>query len=119
VLLLLAVGFFAMGAQGVFTTDQFFGQVELEIVSPSARSELRTAYGGMFGGVGLLFLRAAYHEAFHDLALWLAAMIFGLFVVARGYSMLLDGMPNTLTMVFLGVEILGLVVASAVLAWRR
>jgi hypothetical protein len=119
VLILLAIGFLAMGVQGVFTPDQFFGQLGLELRATDGRSELRTAYGGMFGGAALLFLRAAYDARFHDFALWLAAMIFGLFLIVRAYSMALDGMPTTITWVFIGVELLGLVVVSAVLRWRR
>jgi hypothetical protein len=119
VLILLTLGFLAMGIQGVFTPDQFFGQLGLELRATDGRSELRTAYGGMFGGAALLFLRAAYDERFHDLALWVAATIFGLFLIVRAYSMLLDGMPTTITWVFIGVELFGLVVVSAILRWRR
>jgi hypothetical protein len=73
----------------------------------------------MFGGCGLLFLRAAYREDERNLALWLAVMIFGLFLLARGYSMVVDGIPNTLTMVFIGVEVAGFVIPGLVLRLRR
>ena len=119
VLLLLGVGFLAMGAQGLFMPDYFFGQLGLALPSVSGRSELRTAYAGMFGGAALLFLRAAYHEDERNLALWLAVMICGLFLLARVYSMVVDGIPNTLTFVFIGVELVGLVVAGLVLRLRR
>ena len=119
VLLLLSAGFLAMGAQGLFTPGYFFGQLDLALPSISGRSELRTAYAGMFGGAGLLFLRAAYREDERNLALWLAVVIFGLFLFARGYSLVVDGTPNTLTKVFIGVEFVGLVIAGIVLRLRR
>lgn len=119
VLLLLGVGFLAMAAQGLFMPDYFFGQLDLALPSVSGRSELRTAYAGMFGAAALLFLRAAYREDERNLALWLAVMICGLFLLARVYSMVVDGIPNTLTMVFIGVELVGLVVAGLVLRLRR
>jgi len=119
VLLLLGAGFIAMGAQGLFTPGHFFGQLGLDLPSVSGRSELRTAYAGMFGGSGLLFLRAAYREEERSLALWLAVMICGLFLLARVYSMVVDGIPNTLTMVFIGLELAGLVIPGIVLRLRR
>ena len=119
VLLLLGVGFLAMGAQGLFMPDHFFGQLGLHLPSVSGRSELRTAYAGMFGASGLLFLRAAYREDERNLALWLAVMACGLFLIARVYSMVVDGIPNTITMVFIGVEVVGLVIPGIVLRLRR
>lgn len=119
VLLLLGIGFLAMGAQGLFIPDYFFGQVDLDLPSVSGRSELRTAYAGMFGAAGLLFLRTAYREDERNLALWLAVMIFGLFLLARVYSMVVDGIPNTITMVFIVVEVIGLVISGLVLRLRR
>lgn len=119
VLLLLGVGFLAMGAQGLFMPDYFFGQLDLHLPSVSGRSELRTAYAGMFGAAGLLYLRAAYRDDEQNLALWLAVMTCGLFLIARGYSMVVDGIPNTLTMVFIGVEVVGLVIPCIVLRLRR
>lgn len=119
VLLLLGVGFLAMGAQGLFMPDFFFGQLDLDLPSVSGRSELRTTYAGMFVGAALLFFRAAYREDERNLALWLAVMICGLFLLARVYSMVVDGIPNTLTMVFIGVELVALVVAGLVLRLRR
>lgn len=119
VLLLLGAGFLAIGVQGLFTPDHFFGQLDLALPSVSGRSELRTAYAGMFGGAALLFLRAAYHEEERNLALWLAVMIFGLFLFGRAYSMVVDGRPNTLTMIYIVVEFIGLVIPGMVLALRR
>jgi len=119
VLLLLGVGFLAMGAQGLFMPDYFFGQLDLPLPSVSGRSELRTAYAGMFGAASLLFFRTAYREDERNLALWLAVMIFGLFLAARVYSMVVDGIPNKLTMIFIVVELVGLVASGLVLKLRR
>ena len=119
VLLLLGAGFLAMGLQGALIPDYFFGQLGLALPSVSGRSELRTAYAGMFGAAALLFFRTAYREDERNLALWLAVMIFSLFLVARVYSMVVDGIPNTLTKVFIGVELVGLVVSALVLKLRR
>ncbi len=119
VLLLLGVGFLAMGAQGLFIPDYFFGQLGLDLPSVSGRSELRTAYAGMFGAAALLFFRTAYREDERNLALWLAVVIFSLFLLARVYSMIVDGIPNTLTMVFIAVEVVGLVIPCIVLRLRR
>jgi uncharacterized protein DUF4345 len=119
VLLLLGVGFLAMGAQGLFIPDYFFGQLDLDLPSVSGRSELRTAYAGMFISAALLFFRTAYREDERNLALWLAVMIFGLFLLARVYSMVVDGIPNTITMVFIVVEVIGFVISGLVLRLRR
>lgn len=119
VLLLLGAGFLAMGLQGLLVPDFFFGQLDLSLPSISGRSELRTAYAGMFGAAALLFFRAAYREEERNLALWLAVMIFTLFLIARVYSMIVDGIPNTLTKIYIGVEAIGLLVAGAVLRLRR
>ena len=119
VLILLGLGFLVMGAQGTFIPDHFFGQLDLPLPSVSGRSELRTAYAGMFGAAALLFLRTAYRENERNLALWVAVMIFSLFLLARVYSMVVDGIPNTLTKIYIGVELLGLVVSGIVLKLRR
>lgn len=119
VLLLLGVGFLAMAAQGLFIPDYFFAQLNLDLNSVSGRSEVRTAYAGMFGGAGLLFLRTAYREDERNLALWLAVIIFSLSLLARVYSMVVDGIPNKLTMIFIGVELVSLVIPGLVLKLRR
>ena len=119
VLLLLGVGFLAMAAQGLFIPDYFFAQLNVDLNSVSGRSEVRTAYAGMFGGAGLLFLRTAYREDERNLALWLAVIIFSLSLLARVYSMVVDGIPNKLTMVFIGVELVSLVIPGLVLKLRR
>jgi uncharacterized protein DUF4345 len=119
VLLLLGAGFLSFAVQGTFTPDHFFGQLDLPLPSVSGRSELRTAYAGMFGATALLFFRTAYREEERNLALWLAVMIFGLFVLARVYSMVVDGIPNRLTMIYIVVEVIGLVIPWIVLKLRR
>jgi hypothetical protein len=46
-------------------------------------------------------------------------MMCGLFLIARVYSMIVDGIPNTITMVFIGVEVVGLLISGVVLRLRR
>lgn len=119
-LLLAAVGFLAMGLQGLFTPYAFFGRLVSESLAISTVSEIRTVYGGFMNGNALMFLYVAlFRKELYRFMLSLIAIISTGLLLGRVVSLIADGMPNTLTWVFIGIEIGAFVISTGLLVMGR
>ena len=90
--------------------------MEIGLSTPTAMAEARAGYGGAFAGLAVLFWLGATRPQQRSVALGIAALVLGIFTLARVLSLLLDGTPNTLAFINHGLEALGFVLAYAL--WR-
>ena len=83
------------------------------LTTTDARNQFRALHG-MMAGLGILALWACLDiEGSRNLVLGLG-VIMAMLVVARGYSIVVDGMPGTMSMVYLAAE---LTLALVFLLW--
>ncbi len=83
------------------------------LTSTDAKNQFRALHG-MMAGLGILALWACLDiEGARALVMGLG-VIMATLVVARGYSIIVDGMPGTMSMVYLVVE---LTLALVFLLW--
>ncbi len=68
--------------------------MEVVLDTATALAEIRAAYGGALGGLGVLFIWGAAQAIHRRLALGVAAIVLGGFTVGRLLSLLLDGIPS-------------------------
>jgi hypothetical protein len=90
--------------------------MEIALETPSALAEARAGYGGAFAGLGTLFWLGSARPPYRALALGIAALVLGVFTVARLLSLALDGTPNALAFANHAAEALGFVLALGL--WR-
>ncbi|TQV84665.1 DUF4345 domain-containing protein [Exilibacterium tricleocarpae] len=87
--------------------------LQLQPLAPPAFIELRAAYGGMFLGLGLFYLCAAYRAHYQLPALWSAAALIGGLAAGRVIGFIADGSPDAVQYGALVFEI----VVLSVIAW--
>jgi hypothetical protein len=89
------------------------GSSDFMLTTTDARNQFRALHG-MMAGLGILALWACLDiESSRGLVLWLG-VIMAMLVIARGYSILVDGMPGIMSLVYLVVE---LALAMVFLLW--
>ena len=89
------------------------GGSDLVLTNTDARNQFRALHG-MMAGLGILAFWACLDiEGSRNLVLGLG-VIMAMLVMARGYSIVVDGMPGTMSMVYLVVE---LILALFFLLW--
>lgn len=113
---LLGLIFFLVSGVCLVDPTLLLGNMEIGLETPSALAEVRAAYGGAFGGLGVLFWLGAQRPAQRSLALGIATVVLGLFTVARLISLALDGTPSTLAFANHAAEAVGFLLA--LLLWR-
>ena len=89
------------------------GGPDIALNTTDARNQFRALHG-MMAGVGVLALWACLNlEQSHDLVLGLG-MIMAILALARGYSMIVDGVPGMMSLLYFATE---LILASVFLFW--
>jgi len=89
------------------------GSSDMVLTTTDARNQFRALHG-MMAGLGILAFWACLDiEGSRNLVLGLG-VIMAMLVMSRGYSIVVDGMPGTMSMVYLVVE---LTLALVFLLW--
>jgi hypothetical protein len=89
------------------------GSSDMVLTTTDTRNQFRALHG-MMAGLGILAFWACLDiEGSRNLVLGLG-VIMAMLVMARGYSIVVDGMPGTMSMVYLVVE---LTLALVFLLW--
>ncbi len=89
------------------------GSSDMVLTTTDARNQFRALHG-MMAGLGILAFWACLDiEGARSLVLGLG-VIMAMLVMARGYSIVVDGMPGTMSMVYVVVE---LTLALVFLLW--
>ena len=110
-LVLLGMSLIGPGLVGAFRPR--VGRIWLIAEATDAKSHLR-GLNAMMAGLGMVALWACWDlENAHGVVLALG-LVMAVLVVARLYSILLDGPPDSHMLVYLGVEVL---LAAVFLAW--
>ncbi len=112
---LLAGIFTLVAVMGFAVPVQFTRPNRLEPDNPSALAEVRAAYGGLFGGLAVLFALGARDASIRPTALLIATVVLGVFAVARVVSRAVDGKPNGFSLTMHVVETTGFVLALVLL----
>ncbi|MEN8180509.1 MAG: DUF4345 domain-containing protein [Pseudomonadota bacterium] len=101
VLIFLGVSLVVPGLIEMFKSDYSFsptGKITVDV-----RNQHRALHG-MMVGLGLLAFTACFDiEKARNLVLWLGATM-ALLVIARLYSLMVDGIPGTTTLIYLFIE---------------
>jgi len=85
--------------------------MEIGLETPSARAELRAAYGGLFGGAAAAFAVGARRPALRQPVTAFAAIVLGVFSFGRLLSLAVDGPANTMAQAMQALEGAGFVAA--------
>ena len=102
-LVLLAVSLIVPGLAGAFRPG--IGRIGLIAEAPETKSHLR-GLNAMMAALGMIALWACWDlEGSRQLVLALG-VVMAVLVLARIYSVLVDGSPDTHTLIYLGVEAL-------------
>jgi len=103
--------FFAVSGTCLIAPKVLLGDMEIGLDTPTAMAEARAGYGGAFAGLAVLFWFGAQRVSLRSVALGIAAIVLGLFTLARAVSLAVDGVPSTLAFINHGVELVGFVLA--------
>jgi len=116
IVLINAVVYLGLGAGFLLFPSPLAGLFDIELRSPSALADLRAVYGGISLAVGGLFVAGLRRESWFAPSLFLAMTSAAALAFSRIYSSAVSGMPGTLVLAFLGLELLAFV--WALLAYR-
>ena len=108
---LLGLSLLVPGLMNVVRKDE--GTVWLIAETVDAKNHLR-ALNAMMAALGLVALWACWDLERARLAVIGLGVVMAALVVARAYSIVVDGWPSTMTLVYLAVEV---VMATLFLAW--
>ena len=108
---LLGLSLLVPGLMNVARKDE--GTVWLIAETVDAKNHLR-ALNAMMAALGLIALWACWDLERARLAVIGLGVVMAALVVARAYSIVVDGWPSTMTLVYLAVEV---VMATLFLAW--
>ena len=112
-----ALGFVAFGAV-LLVAPTLLAVVDVGVPSAAARSDVRAVYGGVELGLGLFLGACVSRPTWHHAGLAAQCLALGGAVAGRLVSLVLDGGPNRVSLVFLAVEAAGAVLALAALRVR-
>ena len=115
-LYVVASVFLILGAMSLVAPTILTPLVEIALPTRIAVMEARGVYGGFFIGIGAFFFLCARRDEWLRPGLAAQASVFGGFVLGRSIGIAVGGAPNTFISLLLGGEIVGLVVALALLA---
>ena len=114
---LLASVFTVVAAIGLCAPSVLFDPTGVALDTLAGVAEIRAAYCGHFGGAAYVFAMGARDSSRRELALFLAVLVLGGFVLGRLLSWGLDGAPEApVAIINLAAESVGLV--AALLLWR-
>jgi hypothetical protein len=105
------------GALFLVQPDRSAGWVDLQLGSPSARTEIRAFYGGLEIGLALFLAGCAFSSRWITAGLVALATACACTAAGRIVGMLVDGSSSTIILVSLAVE-LAIVAVAVVALWR-
>ena len=111
----MAAVFLGLGAMSLVAPVNLTSLVEIAMPTPIAVMEVRGVYGGFFLGTGFFFFLFARRDAWLRPGLVAQASILGGFVLGRALGIVLGGAPSPFITILLVGEVLGLIVALALL----
>ena len=111
-LCLLTVIFTIVSLQGFFLPVPLLEPVEIVLETASGLAEVRAAYGGAFAALAFLMFLGARNEAHALLALQVVTIVLGGCTLGRALSFVLDGKPNSFSILMHGVEAFGFLVGA-------
>lgn len=103
--------FLALGARGIWDPVAHLALVEFQLNTPTAMAEARAMYGGASITMGLLFLTGAFSRAWLKPSLMVVAVFLGGLAIGRLAGVMADGANAPIILQFLGIEVLGTVLA--------
>lgn len=118
-LYVVASVFPGLGMMSLIAPSMLTPLVELAMPTPVAIMEVRGVYGGFFFGTGVFFYLFARRDAWLRPGLVAQASVFGGFVLGRTLGIVVGGAPNGFIALLLVGEIVGLIVAVALLQTSR
>ena len=118
-LALSALALLSVGWVGLSAPQELMTPLDISLEGPSAKSEIRAAYGGMHLAIALLLLYTAARVELRRTGLWLVLFFMGGLTVGRFVSLVADGVPNAFVLRLLLAEGLGTVLAAVLLSRRR
>ncbi len=101
-LTLVGLAFLSIAIQALFTPQLVMDNVDIQLTNISAKSSTMGFYGGVNLLLGLYIIYAGFKN--QSMGLILAALYGGGFVIGRLLSLIMDGMPNSFVLTWLGVE---------------
>ncbi len=101
----MAVVFIGLGAMSLVAPTNLTPLVEISMPTPIAVMEVRGVYGGLFFGIGVVFVLFARRDAWIRPGLVVQAGIMGGFVLGRTVGILLGGAPNLFIAALLAGEV--------------
>lgn len=104
---LLALGFIALGLNGLLNPLGHLAPYGLDHQTPAWLGEIRANYGGMHIGIGLLTGLGAIRKHWLQSALAVQLVFLGGLAVGRTASVFLDGVPPTFALTFIAIEWVG------------
>jgi hypothetical protein len=113
-LTLAAAGFVAFGL-ALLVAPGLLALVDLEPVTPTARSDARAIFGGMELGVGVLLALCARRPEWHRVGLTAQGVALGGAVTGRLVSLAVDGAPRPVTFALAALELVGAALAAVAL----
>lgn len=114
-LCVVASVFLVLGAMSLIAPTILTPLVEIALPTRIAVMEVRGVYGGFFVGIGAFFVLCAGRRDWLRPGLAAQASVFGGFVLGRTIGIAVGGAPNTFIGLLLGGEVVGFVVALALL----
>lgn len=103
--------FSAVGLYGLINPLAAVAPVGLQLESVSSINQMRASAGAIPLLAGLFMCASVFRLHWQTAALWLVSIILGGLIFGRLISMLVDGMPGTANLWFLGLESFGFVQA--------
>lgn len=107
--------FAAFAAGSLVAPQAFAAQLDITLGSASAIADFRAVYGGLSLGVGVLFALSLREVSLRPTAVLLATLTAGGLMLGRLITMVTDGMPGPLVLVFLGSEVIAVAVGLVLL----
>lgn len=111
--------FTGVGLYGLLDPLAAAAPVGLQLESISSINQMRASAGAIPLLAGLFMMASAFRMHWCTAALWLVSIILGGLILGRLLSMVLDGMPGTANLWFLGFETFGFVQAVFWLRMER
>jgi len=103
---------FIVAILGVSFPLELIKEMEIEAHTPAAKAELRAAYGGIMTGFACIVLMVLRNPHLMRNLMGIFALMLGVFTSARFLSLYLDGTPNSVALVVLGVEFVGFILVA-------
>ncbi len=114
-LYVVASVFVGLGMMSLVAPSLLTPLVEIGMPTRVALMEVRGVYGGFFFGTGVFFFLFARRDAWLRPGLVAQASVFGGFVLGRTLGILVGGAPNGFIALLFAGEIVGLIVALALM----